>query len=71
MPSIVKVPKDNEADYDFIAFSFDGLHSIEDFGIYRVSDGDRYNENLAPTMNDRTADNPARDGQYYFGTSHK
>jgi predicted phage tail component-like protein len=71
MASIVKVPKDNIADYDFIAFSFDGLHSYEDFGLYRTSDGDRYNENLAPQMTERTADNPARDGQYYFGTQHK
>ena len=71
MASIVKVPKDNTADYDFIAFSFDGKHSYEDFGIYRVSDGDRYNEKLTPTLTDRTADNPARDGQYYFGTQHK
>ena len=72
MSRVVKVPKDNMADYDFIAFSFGGLHSYEDFGIYRISDGkDGYNENLGPTMQDKTIDVPDGDGQYFFGTLHK
>jgi hypothetical protein len=47
---VVKVPNDRQADYDFIAFSFNGKHSFEDFGLIRTSDGSRYNINLAPTM---------------------
>lgn len=69
--SIVKVPTDLTMDYDFIAFTFNGKHSYEDFGIIRTSDGDRYNDNLAPTMTDKTAEVPGGDGTYYFGTTHK
>ena len=47
--SVVKVPK-TQGDLDFLAFSFNGLHSYDDFKIYRVSDGSRYNDNLMPTM---------------------
>ena len=68
--SIVKVPRDNSADYDFIAFSFDGKHSVEDFGIYRVSDGNRNSLELAPTLKDITADVAGSDGTYYLGTKH-
>ena len=42
MASIVKVPRNNTADYDFIAFSFGGKHSVEDFGIYRTGKNDGY-----------------------------
>lgn len=58
-------------DYDFIGFTFDGKHSIRDLKIYRTSDGSRYNTNLVPTMNDKSADIPGNDGMYYFGTTHK
>ena len=58
-------------DYDFIGITFDGKHSIDDFGIYRTSDGNRYNENIIPPFNDKTADIPGGDGQYYFYTLHK
>jgi hypothetical protein len=72
MASIVKVPKNNTADYDFIAFSFDGKHSIEDFGIYRVSDGNTgYNIDLSLSSEDKTATVPGMDGKYYFGTQKK
>jgi hypothetical protein len=57
--SIVKVPRIKEMDYDFIAFSFKGLHSFEDFGIYRTSDGNTgYNDNLAPQMKEQTMEVP-------------
>jgi predicted phage tail component-like protein len=56
---------------DFLAFSFNGKHSWDDFGIYRTIDGDRYSENFAPTLNDKTAEVPGGDGMYYFGTTHK
>lgn len=58
-------------DYDFIGFTYNGKHSIDYFGIYRTSDGSRYNDNLVPQMNDKTADIPGGDGQYYFSTHHK
>lgn len=58
-------------DFDFIGFTYNGKHSYNDFGIYRVIDGDRYNEDLVPQMNDKTADVPGGDGQYFFGTNYK
>ena len=70
MESIVKVPS-IAGDMDFLAFSFNGKHSWDDFGIIRTSDGDRYNENLVPAMQDKTAEVPGGDGMYYFGTIHK
>lgn len=70
--SIVKVPKIKEMDYDFIAFSFNGLHSFEDFGIYRISDSNTgYNENFSPSLKDQTMEVPGQAGQYYLGTQHK
>jgi hypothetical protein len=50
----------------FIGFVFNGKHSIEDFRVYRTSDGDRYNHDLIPQLNDKTADIPGGHGQYYF-----
>lgn len=69
--SIVMVPSTADKDFDFLAFSFNGKHSWDDFGIYRTIDGDRYNENLAPIMQDKTAEVPGGDGLYYFGTTYK
>jgi predicted phage tail component-like protein len=68
--SIVRIPKNN-TDYDFIAFTFNNKHSYEDMNIIRTSDGNRYNEDLAPTINDLTAEVPGGDGMYYFNTHHK
>jgi hypothetical protein len=58
-------------DYDFIGFTYDGKHSIRDLNIYRTSDGSRYNENLSPSVTDKTAEVPGGDGLYYFGSQHK
>lgn len=69
--SIIKVPSNSALGLDFLAFSFNGKHSWDDFGIYRVIESDRYNENLAPTLTDKTAEVPGNDGMYYFGTYHK
>lgn len=69
--SIVKVPSQEAQGMDFLAFSFNGKHSWDDFHIYRTSDSDRYNENLTPTLTDKTAEVPGGDGMYYFGTTHK
>ena len=57
--------------YDFIGFTYGGKHSIDDFGIYRTSDGSRYNDNLIPQLTDKTADVPGGDGQYYFSSYYK
>lgn len=54
---------------DFIGFEFRGVHS-SDLGIVRVSDGSRYNENLLPTLQDKTVQVPGGDGYYYFGSSY-
>lgn len=68
--SIVKVPLDPNMDYDFIAFSFKGKNSYDDFGLYRTSDGDRYNTDLTPEAKDITAEVPGGDGAYYFGSTY-
>lgn len=52
---------------DFISFSFNGVHSSE-LGITRTSDGSRYNENLLPTIQDKTVQVPGADGTYFFGS---
>ena len=69
--SIVKVPSTASSDFDFLAFSFNGKHSYDDFKLYRTSDGDRYNTELSPQMTDKTAENVGGDGMYFFGTNHK
>ena len=53
---------------DFTGFTFDGVHSSE-LGIVRVSDGDRYSENLFGEMKDRTTEVNGVDGEYYFGSN--
>ena len=58
---------------DYMGFSYgtkaDGtpMHS-SDLGIVRVSDGSRFNENLLPTIQDKTVQIPGGDGTYYFGS---
>ena len=53
-------------DFDFIGFTFNGHHSSE-FGLFRTSDGDRYEDNLVPSLKDEAADVPGGVGQYYWG----
>ena len=48
-----------------------GTHYASDFGLLRVSGGNRYNENLIPTLNDKTAEVPGGDGMYYFNSYYK
>ena len=69
--SIVTVPSTAKYDYDYLAFSFNGKHSWDDFNIYRVSDGDRYNIDIGPQSQDKTAENSSGDGIYFFGSQHK
>lgn len=56
-------------DYDFIGFTYNGKHSIKDLGIYRVSNGDRYEDKWLPTSKEKTASVDGQIGQYYFGDS--
>lgn len=70
MSIIVKVPQDKMADYDYLAFSFCGKHSVEDFGIYRVSSSNSgYTSNLVLESKELTAEIDGMDGQYYFGST--
>lgn len=43
------------------------MHS-SDLGIVRTSEGSRFNENLLPTIQDKTVQVPGGDGTYYFGS---
>lgn len=52
---------------DFLGFSYNGIHS-SNLGIVRVSDGNRLNESLFPTTQDKTVQVPGGDGAYYFGS---
>lgn len=52
---------------DFISFSFNGVHS-SDLGIIRTSDGNRFNKNLYPTIQDKTVQVPGADGTYFFNS---
>ena len=54
---------------DYMGFTYNGIHS-SDLGIVRVSDGSRFNENLLPTMKDKTVQVPGGDGTYYFGSQY-
>lgn len=52
---------------DYMGFTYNGVHSSE-LGIVRVSDGSRFNENLLPTIQDKTVQVPGGNGTYYFGS---
>ena len=52
---------------DFIGFSYNGVHSSE-LGIFRTSEGSRFNENLLPASKDVIVQVPGGDGTYYFGS---
>ena len=54
---------------DYMGFTYNGTHS-SDLGIVRVSDGSRFNENLLPTIKDKTVQVPGGDGTYYFGSQY-
>ena len=52
---------------DFVGFTYNGHHSSE-YGIFHVSDGSRYKDNLLPSRQDKTAQVPGGNGTYYFGS---
>lgn len=58
---------DTKQGTDFIGFTYNGKHS-SDLGIVRISNGSRFDENLLPTMQDKTVQVPGGDGAYYFGS---
>lgn len=55
---------------DYLGFSFDGHHSSS-LNIVRVSDGDRYKEELFPELENNSLAIPGRDGEFYFGSNFK
>ena len=55
---------------DFTGFTFNGQHSSQ-FGLLRVSDGDRYEDTLVLSSSDEAADIPGGPGQYYWGETLK
>ena len=52
---------------DYVGFTFNGIHSSS-LGIVRTSEGSRFNENLLPTIQDKTVQVPGGDGMYHFGS---
>ena len=54
---------------DFLSFSFAGVDS-SDLNIVRISNGDRFDEELTPEIKDVTVEVPGMDGEYYFGTTY-
>ena len=54
---------------DFLGFTIGDIHS-SNLGIVRISDGDRYSEELVPTFNDKTATVSGLDKTYYFGREY-
>ena len=55
---------------DFLGFIFNDYHSDE-LGLVRVSDGDRYKEEILPEFEDKTVEIPGNDGTYYYGSYFK
>lgn len=54
-------------DGDFLGFQLGKIHSSQ-LNITRVSNGDRYNENLSSNFTDVTEQIPGADGTYYWNT---
>ena len=52
---------------DYMGFTYNNTHSST-LGIVRTSDGSRFNENLLPTIQDKTVPVPGGDGMYFFGS---
>lgn len=54
---------------DYIGFTFGGVHSSE-LGLMRVSNGSRYEQDLLPPLQDKTAQVNGRDGVVYFNSQY-
>lgn len=55
---------------DFIGFTYAGIHS-SNLALVRTSQGNRYNEDLLPEIQDKTVPVPGGDGVYYFGSYYR
>lgn len=62
---------DIASDTDYLGFTFDGIHSLYDMGVYRTCEADGQNIPLTGVMQDITADATGVDGRYYFGSQKK
>lgn len=58
-------------DNDFIGFTFNGKHSIDDLHIYRVSNGDRYDETSNRALRDQIVDLSGQDGGLWLDSFYK
>lgn len=58
-------------DNDFIGFTFNGKHSINDLHIYRVSNGDRYDETSNRSLREKTVDLSGQDGGLWLDSFYK
>lgn len=54
---------------DFLGFQLGDIHSSQ-LNITRVSEGDRYSENLIPNFSDSTTVVPGGDGTYFWNSSY-
>lgn len=54
----------------YIDFKY-GENYASDFHLLRVSNGSRFNNNLIPTLTDKTAETPGADGMFFFNTYYK
>ena len=69
---IVKVPKYSVYDdYDFIGFSFNGYHCIEDLNIIRVNGGSMYSESLTPQIQEKSGQHTGVEGAYLLDIQHR
>ena len=48
----------------------DVSYYLPDMGLYRVSNSNRYNDILVPTLKHTTVEVPGGDGMYWFGSQH-
>ena len=53
-------------DLDFIGFTYNGLHSVNDLKIYRTSTSNRYLTNIKNASQEKTQRDPNVDGTLYF-----
>ena len=56
--------------FSFLGFTYGAVHSSE-FGLYRVTSGDRYTIDLSPTLTSKTIHIPGQEGNYFFGAEYK
>lgn len=54
----------------FVGLTYNGVHSST-LGLYRVSDGSRYNEDLLPSFSDKTSERTGADGMYFFDSNYQ